>query len=765
MPKLYDLTDYDPMGNVTSFAPAEASTPVSAPSGGSVLDRVLNRLLRDDDKRYQLWPEKVIREGITAAGDVYSKGALPPGLRREDFTDIPAPDAPTKDSTALGKFLNIAPVGWQPNDKIIEQAQAASALAGTGGLAGVGGDAGVALGSTPFLRPALKYKDRLYKGKDGQGHHDVIPDALYPEFQQMAMRGDDISHYNFGFVNDKGRFLSREDALKYGIDTGLIDPQAGKFGALTSTLLADSSKPGMAIEAVKGSAKAPTFYSALEHNVSKIAQDKMPGDQWLNTLANKPGVKPEELQWSGLNDFLLENKGKPVTKEQVKAFLDENKTELGEVVKGTSKPHQFGTPDEQSAAIKRHAEAREKLYDTPTDSNKYAAVEKEYKEARDAIRDVVPGWGRKADGDPTKYSQYQVPGGENYREVLLTLPNKDKGFDPALVKTKSSTSSTTQGMTELYYGDKLIGKFDDPPMLNPQTKKYEQRPEEYWKGVMERRYAGDKNLGIKATDEGKTYRSSHWDEPNVLAHMRMNDRTIDGKKSLHLEEVQSDWHQDGRKKGYKSEATTKEYDKLIEDKHNLAQKVVKLENEMKSEIGKGYDLRNLSEADRKLLTSKLNEAKANSPEFQEANKAYVSVADKVEQGNPYMGVPDAPFKKTWSDLALKRAIREASENGYDRLSWTAGEFHPTNPKNLKQTGKAAEAADKGMQGFYNDIVPKAIKKLTGQEVKTTKSDGVTMYYIDIPQSVRDTALGKGFPLYSSTHMFTPVAGNPFEDKK
>ena len=48
------------------------------------------------------------------------------------------------------------------------------------------------------------------------------------------------------------------------------------------------------------------------------------------------------------------------------------------------------------------------------------------------------------------------------------------------------------------------------------------------------------------------YRSSHWQEPNVLAHVRLNDRTgPNGEKVLHIEEVQSDWHQEGRRKGYK----------------------------------------------------------------------------------------------------------------------------------------------------------------------------------------------------------------------
>jgi hypothetical protein len=36
-------------------------------------------------------------------------------------------------------------------------------------------------------------------------------------------------------------------------------------------------------------------------------------------------------------------------------------------------------------------------------------------------------------------------------------------------------------------------------------------------------------------------------------------------------------------------------------------------------------------------------------------------------------VPDAPFKKTWPELLLKRMVRYAAENGYDGISWTPGE--------------------------------------------------------------------------------------------
>ena len=35
--------------------------------------------------------------------------------------------------------------------------------------------------------------------------------------------------------------------------------------------------------------------------------------------------------------------------------------------------------------------------------------------------------------------------------------------------------------------------------------------------------------------------------------------------------------------------------------------------------------------------------------------------------------PDAPFKKNWHELAMKRMLRWAAENGYDRVAWTTGD--------------------------------------------------------------------------------------------
>jgi hypothetical protein len=195
----------------------------------------------------------------------------------------------------------------------------------------------------------------------------------------MAMSGEDISHYNFGFVNDKGQFLNREKALDYGINTGLIDPHAGKYGALTSTLMADSSKPGTAIEAMAKTASP--FFSALEHNVNQISQSKMTGDQWLGTLSNKPGVKPEELQWTGLGEFLKENTGKPVTKQQIEEHLASNKVELKEVNKGElkfNKNSEYALPEVIKAAKEAGDNPGELELVLTNDGNAYRALTKKF---------------------------------------------------------------------------------------------------------------------------------------------------------------------------------------------------------------------------------------------------------------------------------------------------------------------------------------------------------------------------------------------------
>ena len=114
-------------------------------------------------------------------------------------------------------------------------------------------------------------------------------------------------------------------------------------------------------------------------------------------------------------------------------------------------------------------------------------------------------------GNP-KFGQYTLPGGSNYQELLMTLPTKPVSEAQAR---------------------KILGVADDTKLSD---------------------------ADIQYASNEPNYYSSHYDESNILAHGRYNTRTIDGDKTLFIEEIQSDLHQAGRDKGYKPDTPSGVFD-------------------------------------------------------------------------------------------------------------------------------------------------------------------------------------------------------------
>ena len=119
----------------------------------------------------------------------------------------------------------------------------------------------VAPRSSAVLHPALEYEGEVYKAPLKGQHLDALPKRLADDFKRKAMSGEDVSKFNFGFINDKGDFLNREDALKYAIDEGLVHPDSARYGTLTSTMLDENAQRGTAIEDVakRDPAENPTM--------------------------------------------------------------------------------------------------------------------------------------------------------------------------------------------------------------------------------------------------------------------------------------------------------------------------------------------------------------------------------------------------------------------------------------------------------------------------------------------------------------------------
>ncbi len=203
------------------------------------------------------------------------------------------------------------------------------------------------------------------------------------------------------------------------------------------------------------------------------------------------------------------------------------------------------------------------------------------------------------DKNKAKFGQYKLPGGENYREVLFQLP-------PA-IKPKFLRESEHAYHFDLNGEETPVGK----GVVSSREKAQE---------YMER-YALTKN-------QESNFKSAHFDQTNIVAHTRIDDRTdSEGKKVLFVEEIQSDWHQKGRKGGYRPEIEA--LDKRREEIENKGNSATEGEK-----------------------------------------KEWAEIKNKLEGSE---GVPDAPFKKTWHEFVMKRLIREAAEKGYDKVGWTTGE--------------------------------------------------------------------------------------------
>ena len=178
------------------------------------------------------------------------------------------------------------------------------------------------------------------------------------------------------------------------------------------------------------------------------------------------------------------------------------------------------------------------------------------------------------------------------------------------------------------------------------------------------------------------YNSSHWDEPNVLAHLRMSDRKLPGGgKALHLEELQSDWGQAGRDKGFVGPEHSSERVRQLEDAIQEARGTLAIHQSRihDSVLGMSYAKYLREHPDmpsRTAALATLREAKQGDEQYSAAMRRVQELEAEQSAANPVGKIPSAPYVDStakWTDLGLKRALHEAAKGGYDKLLITPGE--------------------------------------------------------------------------------------------
>lgn len=450
----------------------------------------------------------------------------------------------------------------------------------------------------------------------------------------------------------------------------------GQFVAPPATgLLADALKLGKGLPvgaSIKAVDELPVpkvtkdelgFYSTLDEAANNLKQEKGTNAQFLAQLLKSPAVKQEEITVRGLDKF-LESKPK-VTKAEIQDYLTRNKSTLGETVldenhyaKGTVDDYQLRDAQAIDDQDYINAHADDLSYEYKNDPNMveetranllekdpehYADWETNPSIAERLQRDVEQELDNMAyDNATASYWDdpiYQIDDEFGYQ----VIGNDSMGFSIKdqrgkwLDKSFNDLSDAEAYLRERHLEEGNLRFEEEGP-------KYA----DYQLGGPSKNYR-EVLIQIPENKAGE-YSSGHFDEPNIVAHMRVNDRVIDGKKTLFIEEIQSDWHQQGRKQGYFTPLSK-------EQKQSLEKELTYLSVER----GRLAERRNLN-------------IKENLPtEIEDAKIA--EIEKQQEQLRSELGVnrvPDAPYKKNWQEMAMRRAMQMAAEGGYDRIAFTTG---------------------------------------------------------------------------------------------
>lgn len=370
-------------------------------------------------------------------------------------------------------------------------------------------------------------------------------------------------------------------------DEGFITPSSADMTTLYNKGLLGEE----VIEDGLLSETAPPFYSKITKTIEDAQMNKASGDGWMGMI-NNSGVNQDELDWIGMKDFLADKKS--VTKEEILDFarMNDLSTEVKEVILGgnndANKEAIQGFPELSSIGI--NDDARLVVHNNEVLSNEYNIWYEQ-----NADHQIIKS-----------YNEDLV----DEDAVIETFLKEALNFDVSLQNSLSTQHNNSNLITEGDYTDYKEMTFALPNI------------------------------------EGEYYLppAHGYKDKNIFAHARFNTRDVDGKKTLFIEELQSDWVHLGLKEGFK---------KPLEERYQLSEQIKEVQQKRMDLINQGLDVG----ADGVSITQLADQA--------------IKLKEKLETAKGGK-IPDIPFKKNWQDIVLKRMIRYAAENGFDAIAMTGG---------------------------------------------------------------------------------------------
>lgn len=401
------------------------------------------------------------------------------------------------------------------------------------------------------------------------------------------------------------------------------------------------------------------FVSNAMVAVENVKQEKATPEQWLKMIEKQGGLKAGEDKWLGLSDWLKSSDKKTLTKEEVLEFIGENMIQIEEV-KYSENPEEktnaqnlfYYTTELTTEAldIKRKdgvtmEEAWQKM------KERYGEEIEEYVELNSMglIRPVsyvdeeeaMNFFGLAFNKDEVRPIEsirldYSTEGLDNKREIALTVPTVDSWNESDSIHFGDAGNG--RAVAWIRFGETTVyDTVDDVQEVKEFHEPYKDANGlDIYKPIGSF-YNGDFIAHGKGRNGDMIYVVYNNGKQIPVAHASLEDarnamneyyREHPRKlrrplKVLVIDEIQSKRHQEGREKGYDN-----------------------MTAEERSEL--------------RLLTFK----RAYGDEYNE---------DRIAELEKKAGeIPSAPFEKNWHELAMKRMLRLAAEEGFDKVAWTTG---------------------------------------------------------------------------------------------
>jgi hypothetical protein len=372
------------------------------------------------------------------------------------------------------------------------------------------------------------------------------------------------------------------------------------------------------------------LYSHGAETAAGLQQAKGTPEQYKAMLMRQ-GVKPAEFEASGFDAAFA---GRPtITRDEIAEHFSQSMPQIERTV--------LGYDPAKVRAAREMAESQGHVWDDLGLANQNRYIRQ------------ADGRGITEYGNDPKFQQYTLPGGTNYREVVLRYdPNK-----PPISENQ-------------YY------ELSDKAALGPLSEAEKEQM---------KAYTAWKNNDAKVAPP---YKSTHYpDETGYLAHIRYSDRTgPNGEKMLLVDEGQSDYGQAVRKLGFSS---PEEYDRWLKADNaarTALQRVISDHNRLTDSLAPRVNEPFIAGRESpRAYERRMADLEGQRADALHTNPEWIASADRLRQAfdardalgpaPSTTGLPKAPFvgsTEDWTALIVKDALREAAEGGYDKIIWTPG---------------------------------------------------------------------------------------------